>query len=112
MTYTHQGEPTTGKPETYTVGPYTAKTSVYTINDYDSAADGSGEAFSVSRELGLHRLVDWNVNVEAGGGDYEVRWDNDNESFRVYNLADGTEVAQGTTIDLDIRVTFIGTGSY
>lgn len=111
MSYTHQGEPTTGKPETYPVGPFTAKTSVYTIDTYDSAADGSGEAFDVSREYGIHRIVDWNLVIE-GSDTYDVQWDNDNNSIRIYNLSDGTEVAQGTALGLDLRITFIGVGSY
>lgn len=120
MSYTHYGDPTTGKPETYTVGPYTAKSSVIEIDTYDSAADGNGEAFDVSKEFGMHRLVDWNIKPENGDG-YVVQWDNVNESFRVYQQAnDGTgtagdtltEVAAGTVLDLKLRATFIGTGSY
>lgn len=120
MTYTHIGEPTTGKPETYTQGPFTAKTTVIEIDTYDSAADGNGEAFDVSAELGLSRVVDWDVKPEGGDANV-VQWDNTNEAFRVYEQAnDGTgtagdplvEIAGGTAINLQVRVTFIGAGAY
>lgn len=120
MTYTHIGEPTTEKPETYTAGPFTTKSTVIEIDDYDSAGDGNGEAFDVSKELGISRVVDWSVQTE-GGDPVLVKWDNVNEAFRVYQQAnDGTgtasdalvEIAAGTTLNLQIRVTFTGAGAY
>lgn len=118
MTYTRHGDPTTGKPEVYPVGPYRAVTTVIEIDSYDSAADGNGEAFDVNAELGITRLVDWDVKPEDGDG-YVVQWDNTNEAFRVYQQAnDGTgtagepltEIAASTALNLKLRVTFIGAG--
>lgn len=112
MTYTRLGATmSTGKPEIYPTGPFRTVTDRVEVNDYDSAADGNGEAFDVSKEYGISRIVEVRAFVDDGSA-YEAQFDRTNGSIRLFNLSDGTEVAQGTTVDVSITLTVIGAGSY
>ena len=81
-----------------------------TLGDYDSADDGTGNTIDVSQIYGFARLL--HVDVQVDGTDaYYARYDYTNNSIRVFNANDGSEVAQGTTLDLDLRLRVEGTGT-
>lgn len=81
-----------------------------TLGDYDSDDDGDGNSFDVASIYGFSRLL--HVDVVIDGTDaYYARYDYENRSIRVFDINDGSEVSQGTTLDLDLRVRVEGTGT-
>ena len=80
------------------------------LGDYDADDDGAGNSYDVATTYGFARLLFVEVQV-LGDDSYEARWDYENDSIRVFDLADGTEVAQGTTLDIDLRLRVVGTGT-
>lgn len=81
-----------------------------TLGNYDSANDGTGNAIDVAQIYGFVRLL--YVEVQVVGTDaYEARYDYANNSIIVLNISDGTEVTQGTTLDIDLRLRVVGTGA-
>lgn len=81
-----------------------------TLGTYDSADDGTGNALDVAQVYGFARLLHVDVQV-VGAEAYEARYDYANNSIRVFNLSDGTEVAQGTALGIDLRLRVEGTGT-
>lgn len=81
-----------------------------TLGNYDNANDGNGNSFDVSQVYGFARLL--HVDVQVDGTDaYYARYDYTNNSIRVFNASDGSEVAQGTTLNIDLRLRIEGTGT-
>lgn len=81
-----------------------------TLGDYDPDSNGNGNSFDVASIYGFARLL--HVDVQVDGTDaYYARYDYANNTVRVFNATDGTEVAQGTTLDIDLRVRIEGTGT-
>lgn len=83
-----------------------------TLGSYDNASDGNGNSLDVARIYGFARLL--NVEIEvlgADAADYYARYDYTNNSVLVFNQ-DGTgEVAQGTALNIDLRLRVEGTGT-
>lgn len=81
-----------------------------TVGDYDPQSNGSGNGYDVAAIYGFSRLL--HVDLQVLGTDaYYARFDYTNNSIRVYNVSDGSEVAQGTTLGIDLRVRVEGTGT-
>lgn len=81
-----------------------------TLGDYDADDDGNGNSYDLMTSYGFSRLLLVEVQV-LGGAAYEARYDYTNESIVVLALSDGTEPAQGTTLDIDLRLRIVGTGA-
>ena len=80
-----------------------------TLGDYDSANDGNGNSYDVPAIYGLARLLYVDVTVD-GSDAYYARYDKSNSAIRVYDITDGSEVIQGTTLNIDLNVRAVGTG--
>ena len=106
---THNGVAARDRPEHVTEGTSRVTYDEITLGTYDANNDGAGNAFDPTFEYGHGRIRAVHLNVEAAS--YEAQYDYDNRSIRVYNISDGTEVAQGTALDIDIRVEVRGTGA-
>lgn len=106
---TTNGVPPTGRHESHYGDEKVTYTDI-TLGDYDVSNDGNGNSFDVAVIYGFSRLLF--VEVQVKGTDaYYARFDYANNTIRVFNASDGTEVAQGTTLDIDLRVRIIGTGT-
>jgi len=83
-----------------------------TLGTYDSATDGNGNSFDVAGIYGFARLLEVRVTVlGSDAADYYAVYDYTNNSVLVFNR-DGTgEVAQGTALNIDMRVRVEGTGT-
>lgn len=81
-----------------------------TLGDYDADDDGGGNTYDVARVYGFARLLYVHVQVD-GDDSYEARYDYENNSIRVFDLSDGSEVTQGTTLGIDLRLRIVGTGT-
>jgi len=90
-----------------------------TLGDYDNDNDGNGNSFDVAAIYGFARVLFVEVQVLGADG-YVARYDYTNDSIRVFQQAnDGTgsagdelvEISQGTTLDIDLRVRVVGTGT-
>lgn len=101
-----------GKHDIAAEGQYRVIYDDITLGTYDNATDGNGNAFDPTVEYGFSRLGIVNVNVQAAG--YVAQYDYDNGSIRVYESAGAegalTEVAQGETLNIDLRVEIRGMG--
>lgn len=98
-----------GKHDVAAEGQYRVVYDSVTLGDYDSANDGAGNTFDPTASYGFSRLGIVHVEVEAAS--YEAQYDYANNSIRVYNLSDGSEVTQGTTLNIDLRVEIRGMGN-
>lgn len=104
-----QGVEPTGRHEPH----YGDEKTVYdlvTLGTYDADADGAGNKYDVSHIYGLARLLDVRVDV-LGTDAYTARYDYENHSIRVLDMATGDEVAQGTALNIDLRLVITGTGT-
>lgn len=90
-----------------------------TLSTYDNANDGNGNSLDVSSIYGFSRLLFVETQVLGSDG-FVARWDYTNDSIRVFaqdNDGSGgagdqlSEVSQGTTIDIDIRLRIVGVGT-
>lgn len=81
-----------------------------TLGEYDANEDGNGNTFDVASVYGFARLL--NVDVQVLGDEaYLARYDYENNSIRLLNVGDGSEVTASTTVNLDLRVRVEGTGT-
>lgn len=80
-----------------------------TVDTYDANSDGNGNTFDLSNVYGFARVLFVNVAVTDGSA-YQARYDYTNNSIRLFNLSDGSEVSQGTAVDATVRLRVVGTG--
>lgn len=106
---THDGVAARDKHDIAAEGPTRVIYDEITLGTYDASNDGTGNTFDPGFEYGFSRLGI--VHCEVVAASYEAQYDYQNNSIRVYNLSDGTEVAQGTTLDISIRIEVRGMGA-
>lgn len=76
-----------------------------TINDYVSG----GVAYDATAEGGLSRLDYVDVHVK-GTDNYIARYDYASDTVVLLNTGGGGEVADATTVDVDVRIRMEGSG--
>ena len=77
-----------------------------TLGDYVSG----GNDYDLARTYGFARLLNVDVQV-LGAESYTARYDYENNAILVFDLGSGDEVANGTTLDIDLRLRVEGTGT-
>ena len=77
-----------------------------TITDYESG----GVPFVPQDAAGVARVDNVVVDVADGTVGYHAHFDYENNAIVLTDLADGTEVADTTTVNLPVRVRVEGTG--
>lgn len=104
MSYTRQGI-SAGKHDIEQHGHDRVVKDRVTVNDYVTG----GIALNPALVYGFTRITHVSVDV-AVSGTYTARYDYDNNTVLVYNLGDGTEVADATTLDIDVVIRIEGKG--
>lgn len=81
-----------------------------TLQDYNTDTTRPGNDYDVASIYGFSRILHVDVETFPGTG-YIAKWDPLNKAIRVFNISDGSEVSNGTTLNLGIALRVEGTGT-